>query len=92
MFRDTIENLCKKSTQYLYKWVASCRLVLRKYPQQGSQAEGNDKKKTKKKRGRKSARFSGFAPSGSPFPYLEKHCNSWEKEGELRKLVERLGR
>ena len=30
MFEEDIDKLCKKSTQYLFKWTTSCRLVLRR--------------------------------------------------------------
>ena len=102
MFRTTLKKLCKKSTQYLYKWVTSCRLVPRKRPQKDPTAEGDEKKKTKKKRRRKSVSFSGFPPTGPPCPYSEyindglRRVTNWGWSGwgtkrKLGKPVERLG-
>ena len=42
MFQESIEDLCQRSTQYLTKWVSSCRLAMKK-------GKGGGENKTQKK-------------------------------------------
>ena len=87
-FQDELDTLGKMSTQYLLKWVASCRLVMKKEKDNdGVQTKGRTKRKRKV-----SNKGSGTRDCKQVDPYSSSHGNwSTMNVGERTEITQVSG-